>query len=95
MEAVQNMYCHTEQGRRICAFLSHWMEAHPEVNNSGVWTVFEDQSGMDIIVWFCGPEGVRTLRLEWELARLYLEASSVSHIEDWLEKLAHQPAIAG
>jgi hypothetical protein len=87
------MYCQTEQGRKVYAFVSHWMEAHPEVKNSGTWTVFEDQSGLDIIVWFCGEDGVQTLRLEWELARLYLEAVSLARLEDWLGKIASHAAI--
>jgi len=85
------MSCYTEQGQRVESFVRDWIAAHDETQ--GVWGVFEDQLGLDVIVSIHQPDGVRRLTLTSQQAAAVFTGEVQTQISDWLGTLPRQPTV--
>ena len=85
------MSCHTEPCSRVRVVVKRWMDSHPEV--SGIWDVFDVQSGLDIVVSVHQSDAVRQLTLAGEQTEPTLRPVVERRILEWLENLSSQPVI--
>lgn len=73
------------------AFVKRWMDAHQEMG--GIWDVFDEQLGLDVIVSVNQSAGARQLALPGQQAATSLTPEAETQILDWLDNLASQPRV--
>ena len=67
------------------------MDAHTALG--GLWDVFDDQTGLDVVVSIHKSDGVRQLVLPGQQAATTLTSEVEAQIRDWLDNLSNQPTI--